>query len=76
VSPTSVASSFSVPFFVMLFSATPFPGHQYQLEWAASEFGGDIYHLPELGLEGWLCPALLKYFDKAPTQIFVQIRPK
>jgi uncharacterized protein DUF6717 len=62
--------------FVMLFSGTPFPGHQYQLDWLGAETGGDVYHLPQFGLDGWLCPALLKYFDKAPQQIFVQIRPK
>jgi hypothetical protein len=28
------------------------------------------------GMEGWLCPALLKYFDKAPKKIYVQIKAK
>jgi hypothetical protein len=62
--------------FVMLFSSTPFPGHQHQLDWVSTESGGNIYRLHQHGLEGWLCPALLKYFDKAPKRIFVQIRPQ
>jgi len=24
-------------------------------------------------MEGWLCPALLKYFPTAPRQIYVQV---
>jgi hypothetical protein len=27
-----------------------------------------------LETEGWLCPALLKYFDDAPTQLYVQVK--
>lgn len=27
-------------------------------------------------LEGWLCPALLRYFEEAPRQIYVQVKPK
>ena len=28
-----------------------------------------------LKMEGWLCPALFKYFDKAPREIFVKAEP-
>ena len=62
--------------FVLVFSATPFPGHQVTLEWRRAEAGGDWYHARELDQEGWLCPALLKYFEKAPSRIYVQVKPR
>ena len=34
---------------------------------------GDWYVHPETGMEGWLCPALLKYFDNPPKRIFVKL---
>ena len=37
---------------------------------------GNWYYSPELDMEGWLCPALLKYFDEAPRELFVQVKPK
>jgi hypothetical protein len=60
----------------VLFSRIPFPGYQFELHRRREESGGKIYHCPEFDLEGWLCPALLKYFDEAPTSIYVQVRPK
>jgi hypothetical protein len=27
-------------------------------------------------MEGWLCPALFKYFDSAPKKIYAQFRSK
>jgi hypothetical protein len=62
--------------FVMLFSAAPFPGHQLKLEWRRAESGGDWYYSSQLAQEGWLCPALLKYFDGAPREIYVQVKPR
>lgn len=60
--------------FTLLFSDIPFPGHQAKAEWTGSEVGGDWYSVGEYN--GWLCPALLKYFDKAPKNIYFQIREK
>ncbi len=37
---------------------------------------GNWYYSPDLDMEGWLCPALLKCFDKAPRELFVQVKPK
>lgn len=34
---------------------------------------GDWYLHEETGVEGWLCPALLKYFDEAPKTIYVKL---
>ena len=31
---------------------------------------------PALDLEGWLCPALFKYFDQAPERIYAQVKAK
>ena len=27
-------------------------------------------------MEGWLCPALFKYFDQAPERIYAQVKPR
>jgi hypothetical protein len=62
--------------FVMIFSGDPFPGHQFRLEWRREERSGNVYFAPELDAEGWLCPALLRYFDEPPAQIFVQVKAK
>jgi hypothetical protein len=58
--------------FTMLFSAGPFPGADITLEWRRASMGGDIYGWQDC--EAWLCPALLKYFNTAPAQIYVQLR--
>ena len=58
--------------FRLLFSATPFPGYQVKLEWAREEYGGNWYFSPDFKMEGWLCPALFKYFEKAPKEIYVK----
>jgi hypothetical protein len=62
--------------FLMLFSATPFPGHQFRLSWRRAEAGGNYYYSHTQGIEGWLCPALLKYFDQAPVELYFQAKPK
>ena len=58
--------------FRLLFSATPFPGHTAEFEWRRSEAGGNWYYSPSLQMEGWLCPALFKYFDAAPLKIYAK----
>lgn len=62
--------------FRLVFSPTPFPGHTIKLEWRREESGGNWYYCPQLGIEGWLCPALFKYFDKAPAEIYAKAEPK
>jgi hypothetical protein len=56
--------------FRLLFSATPFPGHNARLEWRRGESGGNWYYCPQFDMEGWLCPALFKYFDEAPEELY------
>jgi hypothetical protein len=58
--------------FTLLFSANPFPGHQAVFDWRRSETSGNWYYSQELDAEGWLCPALFKYFDQAPPKIYAQ----
>jgi hypothetical protein len=62
--------------FTMVFAGVPFPGHQFRLEWRREEGGGNVYYSGELDAEGWLCPALLLYFDDPPAEIYVQVKPK
>lgn len=62
--------------FTLLFSAVPFPGSRHRVEWQRRENGGDVYLARELGVEGWLCPALLLYFASAPKEIYLQVKAK
>ena len=62
--------------FRLIFSGSPFPGHQAVVEWRREEHGGNWYYAPAYDMEGWLCPALMKYFDQVPARIFIQAKPK
>jgi hypothetical protein len=61
--------------FRLLFSASPFPGYQRKLTRLREEFGGWWYESTEPEMEGWLCPALFRYFDEAPAEIYVKAEP-
>jgi len=61
--------------FRAIFSAAPFPGANLKLEWRREESGGNWYHNDRFKMEGWLCPALLKYFPTAPREIYVKVEP-
>ena len=71
-----VADYYAERGFTMIFSNTPFLGHQYGLDWQREEAGGNWYYSAQLDMEGWLCPALLRYFPEAPTQLFVQAKSR
>lgn len=62
--------------FTLLFSAQPFPGYQAEFEWRREEFGGNWYYSARHDHEGWLCPALFKYFDHAPKRLYAQAKSK
>jgi hypothetical protein len=62
--------------FRMLFSASPFPGYQRKLAWQREEMGGNWYASGDPPLEGWLCPALFRYFDRAPSELYVKVEAK
>lgn len=58
--------------FRLLFSAAPFPGVQRRLQWVREEMGGNWYRADKPPSEGWLCPALFRYFETAPLELFVK----
>lgn len=60
--------------FTLIFSSGSFPGHQFRLEWRRPDGSGNWYYAPALDMEGWLCPALLRYFPEAPKEIYVQVK--
>ena len=62
--------------FTLIFSADPFPGFQLEFEWRRSELNGNWYYSASLDMEGWLCPALFKYFEAAPPKIYAQFKAK
>jgi hypothetical protein len=62
--------------FKLLFSAAPFPGYTIKLDWRREEYGGNWYFAEPLGAEGWLCPALFKYFSSAPREIYARAEKK
>ena len=62
--------------FRLLFSERPFPGYTVKLEWRREEYGGNWYYSPELEIEGWLCPALFKYFESAPQELYGRAEAK
>lgn len=57
--------------FKLLFSKNPFPGYQRKLTWLREEHGGNWYTSNGED-EGWLCPALFKYFSQAPKEIYAK----
>ena len=58
--------------FRLLFSASPFPGYQRKVTWVREEMDGHWYFDEVTDSEGWLCPAMFKYFDEAPAELFVR----
>jgi len=62
--------------FRLMFSAGEFPGHDLKLDWVREGDGGNWYRAEALGMEGWLCPALFKYFDEAPKHLFAKFEAK
>jgi hypothetical protein len=62
--------------FRLTFSASPFTGHRYRLDWLREEGGGNWYRSEQMEMEGWLCPALLLYFPAAPKHLYVRPEPK
>ncbi|MDA0832100.1 MAG: hypothetical protein O2955_08365 [Planctomycetota bacterium] len=61
--------------FRLLFSARAFPGHQKKLSWLRGDAGGNYYELDDPKMEGWICPAMFKYYETAPQELFVKAEP-
>ena len=62
--------------FCLIFSSGEFPRYDLKLEWVREGEGGNWYQAKEFNMEGWLCPALLKYFDQAPKTIYARFEKK
>lgn len=58
------------------FSDAEFKGYQDKLQWAHASSNGNWYKLKSNGMEGWLCPMLLHYFETPPKEIYVSIIEK
>ncbi len=58
--------------FRLLFSSMPFPGYQIELTRVKEEYDGYWYRVKDQWEEGWLCPALFKYFETAPETLYVR----
>ena len=60
--------------FNLIFSDRPFPGAKVVLERETEQEGGNWYRWAETGAEGWLCPALYRYFETAPECLYVDVK--
>lgn len=61
--------------FRLTFSDQPFPSAQVELTWVREDCGGNWYRSSLSQQEGWLCPALFEYFDRAPNRIYAKAEP-
>ena len=61
--------------FRLIFSHAEFPGWQERIDWIRSGMDGNWYRWERREMEGWLCPALLKFYTQPPRAIFVRAEP-
>jgi hypothetical protein len=61
--------------FRLLFSANPFPGYQKKLTWLRGDMGGNFYRLDDPPMEGWICPAMFRYYQSAPQALYIKAEP-
>ena len=62
--------------FRLLFSAQPFPRRTHKLVWKRQDTHGNWYYCPQFDAEGWLCPALFRFFKAAPKEIYIKAEAK
>jgi hypothetical protein len=58
--------------FRLTFSAIPFPNYQKKLTWLRGDALGNFYKLDDPPMEGWLCPALFRYYEQPPAELYVR----
>lgn len=60
--------------FNLYFSAQPFPGYRFRVDLVGPDAGGNWYKVDwnRTEMTGWLCPALFKFFERAPAAIYVK----
>lgn len=57
--------------FILQFSGEYFPHNTGKLDWLKGDRSGNWYQFQEL--QGWLCPALFRYFVDAPKEIYFKV---
>ena len=62
--------------FRLLFSAGPFPRYDLKLDWLREAAGGNWYRSADFDMDGWLCPALLQYFEVAPRTLYARFEAR
>jgi hypothetical protein len=58
--------------FRLLFSANAFPDYQKKLTWLRGDSGGNFYRLEDPPMEGWICPAMFRYYKTPPPALYVK----
>jgi hypothetical protein len=61
--------------FRLTFSANPFPDYDQKLTWVRGDMQGNYYRTVNPPMEGWICPAMFRYYEKAPPELFVKADP-
>jgi hypothetical protein len=61
--------------FRLTFSAKPFPDFDKKLSWVRGDMEGNWYTTDDPPMEGWICPALFKYYEKPPAELYVKADP-
>ncbi|MCA9248576.1 MAG: hypothetical protein KDA42_15730 [Planctomycetales bacterium] len=57
--------------FRMVVCPRPFPGYQKKLTWLRGDGFGNWYRLDDPPMEGWICPAMFRYYSEAPDELYV-----
>jgi hypothetical protein len=61
--------------FRLTFSSRSFPGFQKKLTWVRGDMDGNYYKTDDPSMEGWICPAMFRYYEQAPPELYVQAEP-
>jgi len=62
---------------LITFSAINFPSHKIRVHYVSGKIeSGTVYYSEDLKQELWLCPALGKYFNKSPKNIYIDFNPQ
>jgi hypothetical protein len=61
--------------FRLTFSSQRFPTFQQKLTWVRGDAVGNYYKTDDPPMEGWICPAMFRYYDKPPAELFVKADP-
>jgi hypothetical protein len=63
-----------VPRIRVTFSDRAFPGATITARRLRWDSGGAWYRIDPIGIDGWLCPATLKFFPVHPPVIHLQVQ--